>query len=166
MPAKKIEIKETLDALNNGKFHIECPHCDEEVKLSEAGLFHLDNFTPEAQGVYKQMLEDQKERRAKLKEKKANIPIKSEVGAKAINLGFLLERLAPTLDDFTFNKNDCRSMFDPIDYVIFEGLNKKQRVDKIVFVDIKTGGARLTSKQKKIKQVVEEKNVEFKTYKP
>ena len=164
--ASKIEIKEILDALNNGKFQVECPHCDEEVKLSEAGLFHLDNFTSEAQGVYKQMLENQKERRAKLKERKLSMPIKSEVGAKAINLGFLLERLAPTLDDFTFNKNDCRSMFDPIDYVIFEGLNKKQRVDKIVFVDIKTGGARLTPKQRKIKQVVEEKKVEFKTYKP
>ena len=165
MPTKK-EINDTLDALNNGKFHIECPSCAEEVKLSEAGLFHLDNFTSEAQDVYKQMLEDQKERRAKLKERKLSIPLKSEVSAKAINLGFLLERLAPTLDDFTFNKNDCRSMFDPIDYVIFEGLNKKQRVDKIVFVDIKTGGARLTSKQRKIKQVVEEKKVEFKTYKP
>ena len=164
--ATKKEIIETLDALNNGKFHIECPSCAEEIKLSEAGLFHLNNFTPEAKDVYKRMLENQKERRAKLKEKKANIPIKSEVGAKAINLGFLLERLAPTLDDFTFNKNDCRSMFDPIDYVIFEGLNKKQSVDKIVFVDIKTGGARLTSKQRKIKQVVEEKKVEFKTYKP
>ena len=112
------------------------------------------------------MLQDQKERRSKLKERKLNIPIKSEVGAKAVNMGFLLERLAPTLDDFTFNKNDCRSMFDPIDYVIFEGLNKKQRVDKIVFVDIKTGGARLTPKQRKIKQVVDEKNVKFKTYKP
>ena len=88
------------------------------------------------------------------------------MGAKAINLGFLLERLAPTLDGFTFNKNDCRSMFDPIDYVIFEGLSEKQKVDKIVFVDIKTGGARLTPKQRKIKQVVEDKNVGFKTYKP
>ena len=164
--ATKKEINDTLDALNNGKFHIECPSCTEEIKLSKSGLFHLDNFTPEAQDVYKRMLDVQKERRAKLKERKANIPIKSEVGAKAINLGLLLERLAPTLDDFTFNKNDCRSMFDPIDYVIFEGLNKKQRVDKIVFVDIKTGGARLTPKQRKIKQVVEEKNVEFKTYKP
>ena len=166
MPAKKIEIKETLDALNNGKFHIECPHCDGEVKLSKAGLFHLDNFTSEAQGVYKQMLENQKERRAKLKERKLSMPIKSEVGAKAINLGFLLERLAPTLDGFTFNKNDCRSMFDPIDYVIFEGLSEKQKVDKIVFVDIKSGGARLTPKQRKIKQVVEDKNVGFETYKP
>ena len=112
------------------------------------------------------MLEEQKERRAGLKEKKLKIPKESEVKTKAVNLGFLLERLAPTLDGFTFNKNDCRSMFDPIDYVIFEGLNKKKKVDKIMFVDIKTGGARLTQKQKKIKQVVEDKKVEFKTYKP
>ena len=164
--ATKKEINDTLDALNNGKFHIECPSCTEEIKLSKSGLFHLDNFTPEAQDVYKRMLDVQKERRAKLKERKANIPIKSEVGAKAINLGFLLERLAPTLAGFTFNKNDCRSMFDPIDYVIFEGLSEKQKVDKIVFVDIKSGGARLSPKQKKIKQVVEDKKVGFQTYKP
>jgi predicted Holliday junction resolvase-like endonuclease len=166
--ATKKEIKETLDALNNGKFHIECPSpsCQKEIKLSEAGLFHLDNFTPESHDIYKRMLEEQKERRASLKERKLKIPKESEVKTKAVNLGFLLERLAPTLDGFTFNKNDCRSMFDPIDYVIFEGLNKKQKVDKIMFVDIKTGGARLTQKQKKIKQVVEDKKVEFKTYKP
>jgi|TARA_B100000953_G_C17901858_1_gene384651 predicted Holliday junction resolvase-like endonuclease len=165
MPTKK-ELKETLDALNNGQFHIECPSCDEEIKLSEAGLFHLDNFTPESLDIYKRMVVEQKERRASLKERKLNIPIKSEVGAKAINLGFLLERLAPTLDGFTFNKNDCRSMFDPIDYVIFEGLSEKQKVDNIIFVDIKSGGARLTQKQKKIKQVVKDKKVVFKTYKP
>ena len=60
----KKEIKDTLDALNNGKFHIECPSCAEEIKLSEAGLFHLDNFTPESQNVYKSMLDEQKKRRA------------------------------------------------------------------------------------------------------
>ena len=160
------EIRDTLDALNNGNFHIECPSCQEEIKLSEAGLFHLDNFTPESHDVYKSMLVEQKKRRASLKERKLNIPKKSEVGAKATNLGKQLERLAPTLDGFTFNKNDCRSMFDPIDYVIFEGLSEKQKVDKIVFVDIKTGGARLSPKQKKIKQVVEDKKVRFQTYKP
>ena len=160
------EIRDTLDALNNGNFHIECTSCQEEIKLSEAGLFHLDNFTPESHDVYKSMLVEQKKRRASLKERKLSIPKKSEVGAKATNLGFLLERLAPTLDGFTFNKNDCRSMFDPIDYVIFEGLSEKQKVDKIVFVDIKTGGARLSPNQKKIKQVVEDKKVGFQTYKP
>ena len=163
--ATKKEINEILETLNNGQFHIECPSCEEEVKLKEAGLFHLDNFTPEAHEVYKGMLQEQKKRRADLKDRKLKIPIKSEVGAKAVNLGFLLERLAPTLDAFTFNKNDCRSMFDPIDYVIFEGLSNKNSVDKILFVDIKTGGARLTPKQRRIKEVIEERKVKFKTYK-
>ena len=160
------EINNILEELNNGKFHIECPSCYEEMNLKDTGLFYLDEFSKEAKLVYKMMLEELKERRAALKERKANIPKKSEVGAKAVNLGFLLERLAPTLDGFTFNKNDCRSMFDPIDYVIFEGLNERQKVDKILFVDIKSGNARLSSKQKKIKVAVEEKQVEFKPYKP
>jgi len=162
----KKEINGILEELNNGKFHIECPSCYEEVNLKEVGLFYLDNFSKEAKLVYKMMLESQKERRVALKERKAIIPKKSEIGAKAVNLGFLLERLAPTLDGFSFNKNDCRSMFDPIDYVIFEGLSQKQKVDKILFVDIKSGNARLSPKQKKIKVAVEEKQVEFKTYKP
>ena len=159
------EVDEILKTLNSGAFQIECPSCDKKMNLKDAGLFHLDNFTDQAKDVYKLMLEDQKDRRRELKERQLNIPKKSEVGAKAVNLGFLLERLAPTLDGFTFNKNDCRSMFDPIDYVIFEGLSQNQSVSKILFVDIKSGQARLTPKQRKIKDAVVEKKVEFKTYK-
>ena len=163
--ATKKEIKETLKALNSGNFHIECPSCYDEIKLKDAGLFHLDDFTPEALEQYKEMIALQKERRAELKERKLNIPLKSEKGSKAVGIGFIYERLAPTLEGFTFNKNDCRSMFDPIDYVIFEGLSEKQKVDKIIFMDIKSGKARLTSKQRKIKEVVDGKKVAFKTYK-
>lgn len=160
------EVEQVLKVLNSGKFHAECPNCLDEINLKEAGLFHLDHFTAEAKDVYKEMLLMQKERRAELKERKLKIPMKSEVGAKSVNLGFLLERLAPTLDGFKFNKNDCRSLFDPIDYVIFEGLSTKKQVSKILFVDIKSGGARLSQKQKQIKQAVEDKKVTFKTYNP
>ena len=55
-------------------------------------------------------------------------------------------------------------MFDPIDYVIFEGLSEKQKVEKIIFMDIKSGKARLSQKQKKIKAAVDNKQVQFKTY--
>lgn len=36
-----------------------------------------------------------------------------------------------------FDKNDCRSLFDQIDYVIFEGVNKTGNVQRIIFTDIK-----------------------------
>ena len=162
--ATKKEIRETLKTLNNSKFHIECPSCFEEINLKNAGLFHLDDFTPEAMEVYKEMIAYQKERRAELKQRRIDIPLKSQKGSKAVGIGFIYERLAPTLDGFTFNKNDCRSMFDPIDYVIFEGLSEKQKVEKIIFMDIKSGKARLSQKQKKIKEAVDNKKVQFKTY--
>ena len=79
-------------------------------------------------------------------------------------MGFILERLAPVLAEFPFDKNDCRSLFDPIDYVIFEGLQKTGKVQKIFFVDIKSGKAKLKPNQKAIKQMIEQKKVEFKNY--
>ena len=84
------------------------------------------------------MIAYQKQRRAELKQRKINIPLKSQKGSKAVGIGFIYERLAPTLDGFTFNKNDCRYKFDPIDYIIFEGLSEKNRVEKIIIKDIKS----------------------------
>ena len=55
-------------------------------------------------------------------------------------------------------------MFDPIDYVIFDGLNKTGEVQKIFFIDIKTGEARLKKNQKAVKQKVQDKLIEFKHY--
>jgi predicted Holliday junction resolvase-like endonuclease len=69
------------------------------------------------------------------------------------------------MKDFQFDHNDCRSLFDPIDYIIFEGLSKKNSVSKILFTEIKTGKANLTKKEKGIRNRVEDKRVVWDTYK-
>jgi len=163
--ATKKEIGEVLEALRSKPFHVECPSCSEEISLRNAGMFTHYKDSEEAFEVYKKMLEENKQAAKYLKEEEEKIPKRSQVGAKAVNLGFLFEKLAPTLNSFGFSRNDCRSLSDPIDYIIFEGLSKKQAVDKLWFVDIKTGGARLSDRQKQIKKVVEQKKVEFKVYK-
>jgi predicted Holliday junction resolvase-like endonuclease len=134
------------------------------IRLKDAGLFHLDDFTDEAIAVYEEYLNELKERRNELKAKKKDITEKSTVVTKSVNVGFILERLAPSLESFKFHKNDCRSLFDPIDYVIFEGLASKGEITKVIFSDIKTGNARLNSCQKQIKKLVEEKKVNFDVY--
>ncbi|MFH1620033.1 MAG: Holliday junction resolvase-like protein [bacterium] len=78
----------------------------------------------------------------------------------------MLERLAPAMKSFRFNRNDCRSLFDPIDYIIFEGLSKNGTVSRLLFADIKTGKARLSGGQKKIRELVERKKVDIDYYKP
>ena len=105
-----------------------------------------------------------KQQRLDLKEREKNMKARPMLTALAVNIGFILERIAPSFDNFPFVNNDCRSIFDPIDYVIFEGLNKSGVVSKIIFTDIKTGNALLNNHQKEIQTLIQNKKVEFKTY--
>ena len=158
------DAREIIRTLEENRFYAECPCCGEPILLRDAGLFYLDDFSPEAEELYKQRLDELKEQDKEFRERRKEIPRGSEVKATAVNIGFILERIAPCMKDFCFEKNDCRSLFDPIDYVIFEGLTRKGAVDKILFVDIKTGNARLTGKQKEIRDLVEGKKVTWDTY--
>ncbi|MBS1919831.1 MAG: hypothetical protein JST17_06240 [Bacteroidetes bacterium] len=127
-------------------------------------MFDNDNFSDKALELYQQQLHVIKQRKENLKKIRERGTTKSEVGAKSTNIGFILERLAPTMKSFRFNHNDCRSLFDPIDHIIFEGLSTRGQIDKIFFVDIKTGAARLSKKQKEIKAIITDKKVNFKKY--
>lgn len=163
--AIKREAKQIIKALQEGDLVAECPCCGESMKLRDAGLFYLEDFTEDATSLYKEYLSEIKERRKELRERRKQIPTRSETAAISINIGMILERICPSLKSFCFDKNDCRSLFDPIDYVIFEGLANGGTVSRIIFSEIKTGRARLTAKQKQIKGLVENKKVDFDVYK-
>ena len=60
--------------------------------------------------------------------------------------------------------NKTTEMKNPIDYIIFDGLRKKGKVERLFFVDIKSGKALLSKTQKQIKEIVESKKVSFKLY--
>lgn len=163
MAKKTTEIKNLIGFLEKNNFYAACP-CGDSFKLKEANLFAMDEFNPEAEELYKAMKAEIAARRAELKALEKKGPERSENTSKSVNLGFIFERIAPTLPSFPFDKNDCRSMFDPIDYVIFEGLHKKGKVNTLFFVDIKSGEARLNKTQKQIKEIVENKKVTFRLY--
>lgn len=160
----KKHAQDIINVLSSENFTAVCPCCADEIPLNEAGLFYLDDFTDEGKSLLKQYNSDMTQRRRDLKERKARISKKSKAGAESSRLGKILERLAPGLSSFRFKRNDCRALFDPIDYIIFEGLSTKEKISKILFVDIKTGKGRLSTKQNKIKQAIINKNVLFDIY--
>ena len=158
------EAKEIIWTFEKNNFYVECPCCGEPVLLKDAGLFFLDDFSTEAEKLYQQKLMECKIREKEIREERKGISRRSETATTTINIGFILERLAPSMKSFPFNHNDCRSLFEPIDYIIFEGLNKKNSVSKILFTEIKTGRANLTKKEKEIRKLVEGKQVVWETY--
>ena len=159
------EAKEIIRTLEENNFYVECPCCGEPILLKDAGLFYLDDFSPEAEKLFQQKLKECKVREKEIREERKAISRRSETATTTINIGFILERIAPIMRDFRFDRNDCRSLFDPIDYIIFEGLSKKNSVSKILFTEIKTGKARLNPHQKEIRKLVERKQVTWDTYK-
>jgi predicted Holliday junction resolvase-like endonuclease len=159
------EAKEIIHTLEKNNFYVECPCCGEPIPLKDAGLFYLDDFSPEAEELYRQKLAACKIREKEIREERKAISRRSETATTTINIGFILERIAPTMRDFRFERNDCRSLFDPIDYIVFEGLSKRNSVSKILFTEIKTGKARLNDHQKEIRNLVGRKQVTWDTYK-
>lgn len=156
--------QDLINFLQQNGFKANCPTCGEGIKLKDASLFSVDNFNAQAKQLLNEKKEELKIQREAISKKKTSTQQRVETTTNSVNMGFILERLAPVLEHFPFDKNDCRSLFDPIDYVIFEGLQKTGKVQKIFFVDIKSGKAKLKANQKAIKQMIEQKKVEFKNY--
>jgi predicted Holliday junction resolvase-like endonuclease len=163
---KKSKAKDIIQVLEKQGFYAGCPACEETIKLKDCELFYLEEFGDGAREVYERLQREQRERAAELAVRRKEISASSEIGAQAVNMGLILERLAPCMGTFRFDRNDCRSLFDPIDYLIFEGLSEKEAVSRILFMEIKTGGSPLKPMQRQIRSLVRSKKVSMSVYDP
>ena len=153
-----------IDTLTSNRFYGQCPCCEETILLSKANLFFSDEFIEKAKETYEIYQTDFNEQKQELKARKESISAKSEIGARSVNIGFILEQMFPSLVEFPYCCEDCRSLFDPVDYLVFEGLATKGKVEKLLWVEIKTGGARLNQNERQIKSLVENKELYWDVY--
>ncbi|MBI4010555.1 MAG: hypothetical protein HY361_05240 [Candidatus Aenigmarchaeota archaeon] len=79
--------------------------------------------------------------------------------------GKTLEKFVPFLDRFTYNPHDVRWLGDPIDLVIFDGYSDNGNIRQIVFCEIKSGNSKLSNIQRKIKELVEQKQIKWVEFK-
>lgn len=85
-------------------------------------------------------------------------------------VGKYMDRLAPILTDFEHDPRDVRWLGNPIDLVIFEGYGSSkdseniEDFNKIVLCDVKTGKTGLTKEEKRIKELIEEKEIEWEEF--
>lgn len=82
----------------------------------------------------------------------------SQKKSSEVRLGQISEHMAPFTEAWPYDSKNFRFIGSPIDGITFEK-------DKIVFVEIKTGKSRLSSKQRDIKALVDSGKVEFMTFK-
>ena len=127
-------IRELIKLLKSNGFRAECPQCSGKMDLCKTPLFDAAHFTPEAKELLKEKTDFNKERKQELKDRAQKKSQKIETTTQSVNIGFILERLAPSLQGFRLDKNDCRSLFDPIQYVILGNELKEEANRKLILL--------------------------------
>ena len=76
----------------------------------------------------------------------------------AVTAGKVHEQLVPYLPEFGFNPKDARFLGSPVDLVVFDGLAAGD-VRRVVFLEVKTGGASLTTRERQVRAVIDAREV-------
>tara|TARA_R110000824_G_scaffold339752_4_gene526277 strand:- start:303 stop:914 length:612 start_codon:yes stop_codon:yes gene_type:complete len=105
----------------------------------------LKTATETTTDLEKRLEEESESRKKTLSQKKSS----------EVRLGHIAEKLAPFLDDFTFNPEDATFLGQPIDYIVFEE-------EVITFVEIKSGNSQLSPKQRHIRDLIKNNCVAWK----
>lgn len=95
--------------------------------------------------VYRQAVQPWKDRAAEAEARKRSL---------SSTYGKITEQFAPFMENYPFNWKKFRFIGSPIDGMQFGD-------DAIYFVEFKSAGGRLSEEQKRIKEMVEEKKVEW-----
>jgi predicted Holliday junction resolvase-like endonuclease len=134
-----------------------CPNCEGEFPLWKSQLFDATQRTlPQpALDYLKGVREEIAEMSKDLAARKLAATTRPRIAAEAINIGKVVEKIAPSLPGFPVVSSDCRSLLEPIDYIVFRGLSAHGRIDSLIFVEVKSGGGRLSNVQSQVKSLVE-----------
>ena len=77
--------------------------------------------------------------------------------SQSVKYGKMAENFMPFLESYPYDYHNFRFLGNPIDGIQFND-------DDIVFMEFKIGNSRLSDKQKKIKELVENKRIKFKEF--
>jgi len=116
------------------------------IKIQRAELILKEKKLTEINlDLEKRLMEETENRRKIVSQKKSS----------EVRLGNIAETLAPFLDQFEFDPENCIFLGRPIDYISFGE-------EEITLVEVKSGNSQLNSRQRQIRDQVKENKVSWK----
>mgnify|MGYP001578645295 FL=1 len=83
--------------------------------------------------------------------------------SRAVLGGQFSEQLAPFLPNFKYLPTEARFIGKPIDFLVFKGMDEK-KIDEVVFVEVKSGKAKLNEHERNLKETIDKKRVRWEEY--
>lgn len=87
--------------------------------------------------------------------------------SRAVIGGQVTEQIAPLFPDFPARYDEVKFIGKPVDFIAFKGLEEscdngeKCHVDEVLFIEVKTGNSALSTRERAIKQAVDEGRVRY-----
>lgn len=147
-----------------------CPRCDSEFPIAQARMFDGTSELPEDAARIIERREREIEARTsqikggleKLGRREKTATEGAEKKAMLVGLCLVLEKIVTCWKDFPHQPQDCRALYEPIDYIAFDGLTDSGKIDQIAFLDVKTGEATLKKRQRLLRDAVKAGQVDYK----
>lgn len=151
--------EEVIKSLSSSKLFAQCHKCGEDFKLTDTLIFDgLIPFPEQALKVQGEMEGIHIERSDALEKSTLSVDEGAEKRAYSVGFGKIMEKIIPAHRDFGIPLSECRPLFEPIDMIAFNGL-EKEKIESITFYEIKTGNSRLTKHERMIRDAVNDKRV-------
>ncbi len=83
--------------------------------------------------------------------------------SREVLTGHFSEQLAPYMPDYPYSPTETKFLGKPIDLIVFKGLDKKEP-EEVVFVEVKSGNSKLSTVERKLRDVIKEKKVRWVEY--
>ena len=172
------KIKNNSKDLELIKINTELTHTHTDISNLHASVEGLTHLLTDKEKMYKEDLllakrsieEHYKDQMEIWKKTELEKTVKESINrSRSVLRGKTTEHFAPITEEFLkeFVPSDAKFIGSPIDYIIFSGAGSitdgEEKDIEIVFMDIKTGKARLTKVQRAIKKAIEEKKIRWKT---
>ena len=118
----------------------------EGIKARDLELRAKEKSLKESLEATEKNLEEETESRKK---------VLSQKKSSEVRLGHIAETLAPFLDQFDFDPENCVFLGKPIDYISFDD-------DAVTLIEVKSGKSQLNSKQRHIRDLIKSNQVNWK----
>lgn len=140
-----------------------CPSCGEIFRLSDIKISYRRRFP--ADWHDKLLAEEERisDKEDELEERLAEIREKATEHARKVLLPRLLRKVDPLFTKLGYFPQDVKAIFDPIDFVVFDGMNRTEKVKRIVFMDHETEDMGQRAIQKSIERTIDKEKYGWET---
>ncbi len=139
-----------------------CPHCQDIFRLSEVRLFYT-TYRRDWMDKVEEQEEKETEKLQEFEEKRKELRDKAIERERKKNLPLILNRAVPMFARQNIFPQDVKTLFDPIDFVVFDGMNHKNLVKRILLMDKAHSNPREQALQESIQQTIDAGALTWKT---